>query len=130
MNEQDSSPMIRPNVRRRFDQLGIGLAGLCALHCVLAIALVSTLGMGSHFLANPAIHRIGLMLAIIVAALGIGWGAIRHRRVAPFVTAFVGLTFMSAALVVPHGSKEFTFTIVGVALVAAGHVLNIRASSR
>ena len=130
MNEHDPSSLIRPNMRRRFDQLGIGLAGLCALHCLLAIALVSTLGMGSHFLADPAIHRIGLLLALIVAAIGIGWGAIRHRRAAPFVTAFVGLTFMSAALFVPHGSQEFTFTLVGVALVATGHLLNIRTNSR
>lgn len=128
MNSADRSSLIRPSLRRRFDQAGIGLAGLCALHCLLTVAFVSALGIGGHFLADPIIHRVGLLLALLVAAVAIGWGAVKHRRRAPFVTAMMGLSFMGGALAVPHGPKEFALTIIGVSLVTLGHLLNLRAS--
>ena len=34
--------------------------------------------------------------------------------------------FMGAALAVPHGVKEAVLTIIGVALVSLGHILNLR----
>ncbi len=114
-------------IRRRLDHLGIGVAGLCALHCVATVLIVSGLGLGGHFLLSPEIHRIGLALALIIAAVAIGWGALKHRRRAPFVTAMMGLTFMGGALAVPHGSQEFMLTLIGVALVSLGHLLNLRA---
>jgi hypothetical protein len=33
-------PATRPTLRHRFDHLGIGLAGLCALHCLATLGLV------------------------------------------------------------------------------------------
>ena len=113
---------------QRFDQLGIGLAGLCLLHCLATVILVSILGIGGHFLLNPEIHRVGLVLAIVIAAVAIGWGALKHRRRKPFVVAMMGLTFMGGALAVPHGDDEIVLTVIGVALVAVGHVLNLRAN--
>ncbi len=115
-------------VRRRLDHIGIGLAGLCALHCLVTILIVSALGLGGHFLASPEIHRFGLALALIVAAVAIGWGALKHRRRAPFVTAMMGLTFMGGALAAPHGTFEFVLTLIGVGLVSLGHLLNLKAS--
>ncbi|MCK0129712.1 MerC domain-containing protein [Erythrobacter sp. F6033] len=114
------------SIRRRFDRTGIMLAGLCALHCVATVVLVSALGVGGHFLLSPEIHRIGLALALIVAAVAIGWGALKHRRAAPFVTAMMGLTFMGGALAMPHGMGEAVLTIIGVSLVTIGHLLNMR----
>lgn len=127
MEEAHNTAAIRPSLRRRFDQAGIGLAGLCALHCLVTVAMVSALGLGGHFLADPIIHRVGLVLALFVAAVAIGWGAIKHRRRAPFVTAMMGLTFMGGALAVPHGPQEFVLTLIGVSLVTLGHILNLRA---
>lgn len=114
------------SIRQRLDRAGIWLSSLCLLHCVLTIVLVSMLGAGSHFLLAPEIHRFGIAVALIIAAVAIGWGALRHRRAAPFVTAMVGLTFMGGALAMPHGFYEVVFTMIGVALVATGHFLNMR----
>lgn len=118
------------SIRRRFDRAGIAIAGLCALHCVLTIVVVSALGLGGHFLLSPEIHRIGLALALIIAAVAIGWGALKHRRAAPFVTAMTGLSFMGGALAMPHGTGEAVLTLIGVALVSLGHVLNLRPFAR
>lgn len=123
-----SRTALRPTFRRRIDQFGIGLAGLCALHCLATLLLVSALGLGGHFLLAENIHRVGLVLALLVAAVAIGWGVLRHGRMLPFVVALGGLALMAAALAVPHGTNEFFLTLAGVALVSAGHLLNLRAA--
>ena len=118
----------RISLRRRLDHVGIALAGLCAVHCLATLLIVSALGLGSHFLLAESIHRTGLMLAVMVAALAIGWGFMRHRRVAPLAIAGSGIALMAAALLVDHGVGELWLTLAGVALVSAGHVLNLRAA--
>lgn len=128
MDDIECNTVIRHSLRRRFDRAGIGLAGVCALHCLLTVSLVSALGLGGHFLTDPIIHRVGLLLALLVAAVAIGWGAVKHRRRWPFVTAMMGLSFMGGALAVPHGSQEFVLTLIGVSLVTLGHLLNLRAA--
>ena len=114
------------SIRRYLDRTGIIISGLCVVHCLATILVVSALGIGGQFLFSPEIHRIGLALALIVAAVAIGWGALKHRRAAPFVMAMTGLTFMGGALAVPHGMQEAVLTIIGVALVSIGHILNLR----
>lgn len=118
-------PLIAP-LRQRLDRAGIALSALCAVHCLLSVVLVSVIGLGAGALLDPAIHRIGLLLATLVAAVAIGWGAVKHRMAAPFVVAMMGLSFMGGALAVPHGVQEAVLTIIGVALVSLGHILNLR----
>jgi len=115
-----------PTIRGRLDRAGMILSSLCAVHCVLGIVIVAGLGLGGGILLDPAIHRIGLLLATIIAGVAIGVGALQHRRAAPFVVAMTGLTFMGGGLAVDHGIEEAVLTIIGVTLVAAGHVLNLR----
>ncbi len=118
----------RPSLRRRLDQAGIALAGLCAVHCLLTLVVISALGVGGHFLLDENIHRIGLMLALVVAGVAIGWGMLRHGRMLPFAVALAGLALMGAALIVPHGTNEFVLTLVGVGIVSLAHWLNLRAA--
>lgn len=115
-----------PGIRDRLDRMGMVLSCLCAVHCVASIVVVAALGIGGSFLLDPAIHRVGLALAMLIAAVAIGLGALRHGRRAPFVTAMTGLSFMGGALAVPHGTEEAVLTIIGVSLVALGHLLNVR----
>ncbi len=117
---------IIPRIRDRLDRIGVLLSCLCVIHCVLGLVLVAGLGLGASFLFDPAIHRVGLLLATIIAGVAIGMGALRHRRAAPFVVAMTGLSFMGGALAVGHGAEEAVLTVIGVALVAAGHILNLR----
>jgi hypothetical protein len=119
-------PRIREGLKGRMDRLGVLLSCLCLVHCVVGLILVAGMGAGASFLLDPAIHKFGLLLATIVAGAAIGLGAFRHRRVAPFVVAMTGLSFMGAALAVGHGYEEAVLTVIGVILVAAGHVLNLR----
>ena len=115
------------SIRGNLDRAGITLSALCVVHCLATLVLVGTLGLGGELLADPIIHEVGLALAMIVAAVAIGWGALKHRRAGPFVTAMTGLSFMGGALAMPHGFEEAVLTIIGVALVSLGHILNLRA---
>jgi hypothetical protein len=115
-----------PWIRDRLDRLGMALSCLCAVHCIASVVVVAMLGLGGSFLLNPAIHRVGLALAMLIAGVAIGLGAVRHGRRAPFVVAMMGLSFMGGALAVPHGTEEAVLTVIGVSLVALGHVLNVR----
>ena len=115
-----------PWIRGRMDRFGLMLSGLCAVHCVLGIVIVAGLGLGGGLLLDPIIHRIGLLLATLVAGVAIGIGAVQHRRAAPFVVAMTGLSFMGGALAVDHGIEEAVLTIIGVTLDSLGHGLMSR----
>ncbi len=112
--------------RIRLDAMGIALSALCAVHCLLTIVLISSLGLAGSWLFAPELHWWGLAAATIIAGTAIGIGAVRHRRRTPFVVAMTGLTFMGGALAAPHGMQEAVLTIIGVALVSVGHFLNLR----
>ncbi len=117
---------LRDRLRGRLDRVGVILSCLCLVHCVLGLILVAGMGVGATFLLNPDIHKVGLLLATVIAAIAIGVGAIRHRRAGPFVVAMTGLSFMGGALAVGHGYEEAVLTVIGVILVAAGHIMNLR----
>jgi hypothetical protein len=114
------------SIRDRLDSAGMVLSGLCALHCVLGIVLVSVLGLGGGVLLDPAIHEIGLALAIGVGVLTLGLGVLRHGQLGPLLTGAGGIALMGLALTVGHGLPEAVLTIAGVALVAIAHIRNLR----
>jgi MerC mercury resistance protein len=114
------------SIRDRLDGLGIMLSGLCAVHCLLGIVLVSVLGLGGEALLSPSIHRTGLALAVGVGIMTLGLGVLRHGQVAPLVIGGCGIALMTAGIVVQHGPLEALLTIAGVALVATAHIRNLR----
>ena len=110
------------------------------------ILFATTLGATGGFLGAMAFMKLGMtgnlgelgpsqeiaaLVGLVYALTGvaIGIGAVRHKRRMPFVIAMTGLTFMGGALAAPHGVEEAALTIIGVALVSLGHVLNLRSSS-
>jgi hypothetical protein len=113
-------------MRDRFDRVGIVLSGLCAAHCLATLAIVALFGLGGGVLLDPALHRVGLALAIVIAAVGLGLGLVRHGRREPLGLGIAGVSLMALALAAGHGWHEGALTIVGVALVALAHWRNVR----
>lgn len=110
----------------RWDGLGLGLAGLCVVHCLvttIALALFSAAGS----LIDPAIHEFGLMLAIGFGVLALGKGLWDHGFIMPACVGALGIGMMAGALTLPHGGTEILYTVLGVAVLALGHDLNHRA---
>lgn len=120
--------MTRPTpVRDLLDRLAIGLSALCLVHCAVTVLFVTLLATAGGFLLHPAVHEIGLGLAILLALAALGRGFVRHRRPVPMILGAAGVALMAIALTVPHGMAEVGYTMFGVAFVAAGHLLNRRA---
>jgi hypothetical protein len=116
-------------IRGRLDRFGVVLSGLCALHCLAGLLLVTGLGLGSQFLFAPAIHRVGLALAIGVGAVTLVMGVVRHRDHRPLQIGAAGLSLMGLALFVGHGTEEALLTMAGVGLLAWAHWRNLRLGS-
>lgn len=119
-------PSALPALRARLDRFGVLLSGLCLIHCLAGLFLVGVLGLGGGVLLDPAIHRIGLVLALLVGASTIGLAALRHGHRLPLAIGASGLALMLGAVLVDHGRGEALLTITGVVLVACAHVINLR----
>ena len=113
------------SIRDRLDRVGVLLSGLCAVHCVIGILIVSVLGLGGELLLSPVIHEVGLAIAILIGVLTLGLGAARHGQLGPLLAGGVGVALMGAALAAGHGLGEAVLTIAGVAILAAAHLRNL-----
>lgn len=106
--------------------MGLIVSGLCMVHCLAGLFLIGMLGLGGGLLLHPAIHRVGLILAVVIGAATIGANALRHGHRLPLMVGGTGLLLMAAAIVSDHGLAEAVMTIGGVLLVATAHVINLR----
>ena len=109
------------------DRLAIGLSGLCLVHCVATAVLVLMLASAGGFLVDPRIHEIGLVLAILLGALGLGRGIFDHGYMMPSSIGGIGLGTMAGSLTLGHGLEEVLVSVFGVLVLALGHDLNRRA---
>jgi len=110
----------------RLDRIGVIVSGLCLVHCLAGLFLIGMLGLGGGLLLNPAIHRVGLILAVAIGAATIGANALRHGHRLPLMLGGTGLLLMAGAILSDHGAGEAVLTIAGVAMLASGHIVNMR----
>jgi hypothetical protein len=111
----------------RWDGLGLGLAGLCLVHCLATSVILVLVASAGGYLVNPAIHEIGLVGAIIFGMLALGKGYREHNLILPAAIGAVGIAIMAGGLMLEHSTREVLVTIVGVGILAVGHILNHRA---
>jgi hypothetical protein len=111
------------------DRAAMALSGLCVVHCVSTAVLLALFASVGGELLDPAVHEIGLAGAILLAAVALGRGIVRHGYMMPAAVGGLGLGVMAGALSLPHGGGETVYTIIGVAIVALGHDLNRRAAN-
>ena len=109
------------------DRLAIGLSGLCLVHCLATSVIIAVLASAGGILGSPAVHEVGLTLAICVGIFALGRGIWEHGFMMPSAVGGLGLGVMAGALSLPHGPTEMVYTMVGVAILALGHDLNRRA---
>lgn len=114
---------------KSWDSLGMGLAGLCLVHCLGTAILLAVISSAGGLLLNPVIHEVGLILAIIFGTLALIQGVLAHGFMLPAAIGGLGIGTMAGAAAMPHGGSEVLLTIVGVSILALGHQLNLRARS-
>ena len=111
----------------RLDRWAIGLSGLCLAHCIATAVIVALVSSVGGVLLHPAIHEVGLAIAILFGTIALGKGALTHGYMLPVAVGSLGLGMMGGALTMPHGTNEMIYTVLGVLIVALGHDLNRRA---
>ena len=109
------------------DRMAIALSGLCLVHCLATSVILAVLASAGGLLVSPAVHEIGLTLAIMLGIVALGRGVVEHGFMMPSAVGGLGLGVMSGALTMPHSGIETVYTIIGVAILALGHDLNRRA---
>ncbi len=102
------------------------MSGLCAIHCMATTVAVVLLSSAAGLLAAPIVHEVGLSIAMILGAVALGEGALRHGLLLPVAVGGLGLGVMAGALTLDHGVQETIYTILGVSILAFGHELNRR----
>ena len=110
------------------DRAAISLSGLCLLHCVATVVLISLLSHAGLFLEDPIFHEVGIGLAIALGLFALGKGVVDHGYIMPAAIGGLGLGIMLGALQLGHGFEEMFFTMLGVGILALGHDLNYRAT--
>jgi len=128
------------------DRLGMGLAFVCAVHCLLTPVLVVTLPLiATTFWTDSNFHIWMLALVVPLTLLSMLIGCSKHRNRWVIVLFSVGTLFLIGGIVYgflqghacndchsllsaglfPHGWESFLTTVGGLFLVCA-HVLNYR----
>lgn len=120
--------MVQAAIRNgAIDRLAIGLSGLCLVHCIASAVLLTLLASAGGMLLHPVFHEAGLMLALVLGAIGLGRGIWQHGFMLPASIGSLGLGMMAGALTLGHGDGEMIFSVAGVLVLALGHDLNRRA---
>ena len=112
----------------RLDRFAMGLSGLCLMHCLATTVLLALVSAAGGFLGAPIVHEAGLGLAMIMGAIALGRGILEHGYSMPSAVGGLGLGVMAGALTLPHDGTEALYTVVGVAILALGHRLNVIAA--
>ena len=110
---------------RQFDRFGMGLSGLCLVHCVVTTVIFATLASAGGLLGSPLIHEVGLFIAMVIGAYALVRGIFEHGYMMPSCVGAYGLGIMAGATELGHGSGDSLIaTMAGVAILALGHRLN------
>lgn len=107
------------------------VSGVCVVHCA-ALPLLMTLGpvAGAHWLSDHVVHWLLMVFALPLSLVGLWQGFRRHASwLVPSIGA-MGLGLMAYDLLPEHQEHAHGLTLVGVLIVAAAHLLNIRGIRR
>lgn len=117
-----------PRFSSLLDKSAMTLSGLCLIHC-LAGSLLLTMFAASSGVLGHNVHVVGLLLALPLAAIALWRGVRVHGRIGVAVLGALGIALMAVSLLIGHGGAgEVLVSIVGVSLLAAAHLWNLRAS--
>jgi hypothetical protein len=123
----------------RADKLGSILSSLCAVHCLCLPVVIGVLPvLGLTFLAGHTFERSACVTMILLAVACIWAGCRVHRRWGLFILLIAGavLVLHTQFSGTPEENEmrtdwnEAAVMVVGGALIAAAHLLNLRLRAR
>ncbi len=110
------------------DALGFSASAICAVHC-LAMPFVITLlpVIGLSFLAHPAFEASLIVSGLIIGALSLSHGYLKHHHnLLPILVLSAGFGMIAIGHLETFETYEFLIVSFGASLVATAHILNYR----
>ena len=109
----------------RMDFAGMGLSAACAVHCLLAPALLSTIPLaGLKFISHEAVESGMIALVALLAAFTFLNGYRIHQRIGHLVFGVIGLAILLLLCPTVGESIEPIATLFGGSAFVIGHFLN------
>jgi len=114
------------------DCVAIGASTACLVHCLLLPLLILLVPTLAAFLTLPESFHLGAVIfAVPTSILALAVGYRQHRWSAPLLIVLPGIMLLATgALAVSEEWVETTLTVAGGTILALGHALNWRATSR
>ena len=109
----------------KIDIVGMGLSVACAIHCLVAPVLLSTLSLlGTGFLGHEGFESIMIAMIAVLAGFAFFKGYRTHGRKGHFI--FGGLGLLVFLILRPSVSAELEpyATVLGGSTFVIGHFLN------
>jgi hypothetical protein len=112
------------------DRFGAVASFLCAIHCAALPFVLAVLPLvGLEFLADHRFERVFVVFACTLALLTLVNGYRRHRRPAPLMLAFPGLSLLLLGVTVAEQYPLMLHSVLvtcGGVLLASAHFVNLR----
>jgi MerC mercury resistance protein len=113
------------------DGIGTVLSTTCAIHCLITPLLVASASLGAlGWLAGETTEFTLLSLAMILAAVVLGWGWHVHCRSAPLCLFASAMVLIGAGRLLVPEVAETPLVVSGGALIALAHIVNARLHRR
>ena len=110
------------------DKSAMTLSGLCLVHCLAGTLMLTVFAASGDWLGHN-VHLVGLALALPLAAVALWRGVLVHGRMGIAVLGAAGIASMAASLFIVHGGAgEILLSVVGVTMLGAAHLWNLRAA--
>lgn len=110
------------------DGVGVGISGLCILHCLLLPLIIALAPVWSSWLALPEDLHVWLLAMALPFSGIVLWRASKRytRTKASLGLGVAGLALMSAGIFIEREIAEVAVTTAGAILVAIAHLRNWR----
>lgn len=112
------------------DKVAIGLSFVCALHCLLPLALALVPSAAIFGLDDELFHRVLLLGVLPVSAFALLSGQRRHKDKTVLAIGVTGLIILIVAAAIGHElfgeTGERLITVSGSILVAISHLRNFQ----
>ncbi len=120
-----------PDLRSVADGVGVLASGMCALHCILAPALlVAATTLPASLASDEVFHQMLLWLILPTALLAFGLGCRQHKDRWVLLLGALGLLGITGSASMPHelpgGAGERFVTLASTSLLITAHLRNFR----
>jgi hypothetical protein len=109
------------------DGIGMLASTLCAIHCVFAPLLLSTLPLwGIGFLANQWVEVILIIVSLFLGSVSLGAKFFNHRKILPLLILLIGFGLIALGHFFGNDNLDAIFVPLGGFTIAISHLINWR----